>query len=488
MRTGSGREADDQDEAGVGHDLVVGLAVRPSPPSWASAASATSAGRRGPRVPARPRSSPRTHVPEDTPSDRGDGRPDRLRHRQGHGGRAAAPRRLVQARAARPDDPVRPQRRGQDDAAADAGGRDVGRRRRARCFAKGDEVALHDQRPPRERDLSLRDYVLSGAKDLLALEERARRARARDGRRRHRRRDARRVRPRAGPPRARRRLQLARAVNATLHGLGFRDDAPRPLAGDVLRRRADARVAGPRAGRRSRPAAARRADQPPRHRVARVAREPSAGPRRGRRARRPRPLVPGGGRHRGARAGGRPRRASSRARGTRGARRRPRASSRSAARSRSSRPRSPGSSASSTASAPAPARARRSRASRSWTRSSGSSATRGTARRSPSRSSRRSAPAAWSSSSRTGELRSATATLLDDGELWLERGEHVSLVGPNGARQDDADRDAGRPARARRRQAARAATTSRSGCSPSTPRSSAAGTGTVLEAGQRAPG
>ena len=28
-------------------------------------------------------------------------------------------------------------------------------------FAKGTRVALHDQRPPRERDLSLREYVLS---------------------------------------------------------------------------------------------------------------------------------------------------------------------------------------------------------------------------------------------------------------------------------------------------------------------------------------
>src|ERR687894_1235229 len=39
-------------------------------------------------------------------------------------------------------------------------------------LAKDVRVALHDQRPPRDRDLSLRDYVLSGCKDLLALEER----------------------------------------------------------------------------------------------------------------------------------------------------------------------------------------------------------------------------------------------------------------------------------------------------------------------------
>ena len=38
-------------------------------------------------------------------------------------------------------------------------------------FDKGTRVALHDQRPPRERALSLRDYVLSGTGDLLALEK-----------------------------------------------------------------------------------------------------------------------------------------------------------------------------------------------------------------------------------------------------------------------------------------------------------------------------
>ncbi len=37
-------------------------------------------------------------------------------------------------------------------------------------LAKGTKVALHDQRPPRDRDLSLRDYVLSGAQELVAIE------------------------------------------------------------------------------------------------------------------------------------------------------------------------------------------------------------------------------------------------------------------------------------------------------------------------------
>jgi ATP-binding cassette subfamily F protein 3 len=38
------------------------------------------------------------------------------------------------------------------------------------AFEKDTRVALHDQRPPLEQDLSLREYVLSGARDLLALE------------------------------------------------------------------------------------------------------------------------------------------------------------------------------------------------------------------------------------------------------------------------------------------------------------------------------
>jgi len=38
-------------------------------------------------------------------------------------------------------------------------------------LAKGTKIALHDQRPPRERDLSLREYVLSGARELVGIEE-----------------------------------------------------------------------------------------------------------------------------------------------------------------------------------------------------------------------------------------------------------------------------------------------------------------------------
>jgi ATP-binding cassette subfamily F protein 3 len=37
-------------------------------------------------------------------------------------------------------------------------------------LGKGVKVALHDQRPPRERRLSLREYVLSGARELVTIE------------------------------------------------------------------------------------------------------------------------------------------------------------------------------------------------------------------------------------------------------------------------------------------------------------------------------
>jgi ATP-binding cassette subfamily F protein 3 len=43
------------------------------------------------------------------------------------------------------------------------------------AFAKGTRVALHDQRPPLEFDITLREYALSGARDLLDLETELRR-------------------------------------------------------------------------------------------------------------------------------------------------------------------------------------------------------------------------------------------------------------------------------------------------------------------------
>src|SRR5215212_8119956 len=43
------------------------------------------------------------------------------------------------------------------------------------AFQKGARVALHDQRPPLERELTLREYVLGGARDLVATEQELRR-------------------------------------------------------------------------------------------------------------------------------------------------------------------------------------------------------------------------------------------------------------------------------------------------------------------------
>jgi ATP-binding cassette subfamily F protein 3 len=43
------------------------------------------------------------------------------------------------------------------------------------AFQKGTRLALHDQRPPLERELSLREYALSGARDLAAAEQELRR-------------------------------------------------------------------------------------------------------------------------------------------------------------------------------------------------------------------------------------------------------------------------------------------------------------------------
>ena len=93
-------------------------------------------------------------------------------------------------------------------------------------------------------------------------------------------------------------------VLAVLRGLGFDARAGRAPARDLLRRRADPRLAGPRPRHPPRPAAPRRADEPSRHPLAGVARALPGRPRRRRRPRRPRPLVPGGGRDLGAGAGG----------------------------------------------------------------------------------------------------------------------------------------------------------------------------------------
>jgi ATP-binding cassette subfamily F protein 3 len=99
-------------------------------------------------------------------------------------------------------------------------------------LSKGAKIALHDQRPPRDRDISLRDYILSGAAELVSIEaelgelEQAMAGGAHDEATLER---------YAG---AQARLEHAGGYNwreralATLHGLGFGDDADldRPLA------------------------------------------------------------------------------------------------------------------------------------------------------------------------------------------------------------------------------------------------------------------
>ena len=99
-------------------------------------------------------------------------------------------------------------------------------------LGKGVRVALHDQRPPRERALSLRDYVLSGARELVGIEEElaslegAMAAGAHDEATLSRYAEAQARLEHAGGYTWRERAL------ATLHGLGFRDreDLDRPLS------------------------------------------------------------------------------------------------------------------------------------------------------------------------------------------------------------------------------------------------------------------
>ena len=96
---------------------------------------------------------------------------------------------------------------------------------------KGARVALHDQRPPRERDLSLRAYVLAGCAELVAVEQELARL------------EGEMAQGAAGPDvldaygRAQARLEHAGGYRwrdraaATIRGLGFSDDdLDRPLS------------------------------------------------------------------------------------------------------------------------------------------------------------------------------------------------------------------------------------------------------------------
>src|SRR6478752_6891284 len=90
------------------------------------------------------------------------------------------------------------------------------------AFTKGVRVKLHDQRPPRDRDTTLRDYVLGGCQELIALEEElfALEAKMAEGD----------MSVFDAYSRAQTQLEHAggynwrEGVNSTLHGLGFRDE------------------------------------------------------------------------------------------------------------------------------------------------------------------------------------------------------------------------------------------------------------------------
>jgi ATP-binding cassette, subfamily F, member 3 len=92
-------------------------------------------------------------------------------------------------------------------------------------LSKGTKLALHDQRPPRERGISLRDYILSGAQELVAIElelarlEQEMAGGAHDESTLNRYAEAQARLEHAGGYRWRERAL------ATLRGLGFRDDA-----------------------------------------------------------------------------------------------------------------------------------------------------------------------------------------------------------------------------------------------------------------------
>ena len=300
-------------------------------------------------------------------------------------------------------------------------------------FEKGARIALHDQRPPRETGLTLRDYVLAGCSDLVALEQRLRDLEAEMAERPE---DSRVLERYA---RAQARLEhaggwdwRARAI-APLHGLGFADEQLdrelRTFSGGELTRASLARAL---AGDPD----LLLLDEPTNHldiaslewlegyltsldaAVILVAHDrwflEAVGTSRARAGGRPGALLPGP----LARLAARARRARDRARqGDRqaAARDRPHGALRRALPLQGDQ------------GAPGPVARQGARR-----RSSGSSATRATRARSASASARPSAPAAWCSSSTTARLEVPGRTLLEDGELWLERGEHVSLVGPNG--------------------------------------------------------
>jgi ATP-binding cassette subfamily F protein 3 len=115
-------------------------------------------------------------------------------------------------------------------------------------LAKGTRVALHDQRPPLEQELSLREYVLGGAADLIAVEQQLRALEMRMAEGDHEAATLRRY------AEAQHRLEHAggyawrERIGSVVHGLGFAEaDLDRPLAtfsGGELTRASLARALG----------------------------------------------------------------------------------------------------------------------------------------------------------------------------------------------------------------------------------------------------
>ena len=309
----------------------------------------------------------------------GHGRPHRIRPQQGHGRQPAAARGVLQARALGAPDDRGAQRRRQDDAAADARGGDVGRRRHPLLPEGLQGLAARPAPAARPLADAARLRAQSGCAELVALEADLTRLAQKmaDGD----------VAAFDQYSRAEARLEHAGGwawrdrATAMVRGLGFDDEA------DLDRRSRRSPAASSRARRspaRS-PATPTCCCSTSRRTTSTSSRSSGSSARSCRSTRRScssrttagssRPSAPRCSSSRPAA------RASSPARGRSGAPSRPRARSRSAGRSTSSRPRSRASSASSSASARRRRRpSRRSRASSAWTRSSASSAIRATAR------------------------------------------------------------------------------------------------------------